>query len=304
MSDTFHYQSGTILGDVIDGLKADNARLRAELSAAHLGMAAVREMAARVMKAMRRDVIILCEATEDSVATYNEFERGRVYEAKGIRRALGDALQTQIKDFERALPPSAPDAPAVCMRCGDGFDPHTGMYTAEDGSKPYHGHCLPPTKPTPDASAGEWQRCNKCGEPIDPSHTSMFAKEGEIFRLYHMGCRPTPTAPSAPAPLTATLAGKIAGEAYQVIGALAFHAGLSDEPEVKKALDYFSKAEEITEDMEILPWGFPGHAVAGSARLPEEMPPAMEPLAMEFREGRLTLQGFWRALRQKLTGAP
>lgn len=46
-------------------------------------------------------------------------------------------------------------------------------------------------------------------------------------------------------------ASAVAGEAYQVIGALADAAGLFDHPEVQRALDYFSKAP----DGSLLPFG-------------------------------------------------
>lgn len=62
-----------------------------------------------------------------------------------------------------------------------------------------------------------------------------------------------PQAHSAVKPQTPDLAGKVAGEAYQIIGALASAAGLFDTPEVEAALDHFSG--DLTG--EILPWSAP-----------------------------------------------
>ena len=48
----------------------------------------------------------------------------------------------------------------------------------------------------------------------------------------------------------------IAAEAYQVIGALASSAGLFDDKEVQRALDYFSAvANGENPEEAILPWG-------------------------------------------------
>lgn len=46
----------------------------------------------------------------------------------------------------------------------------------------------------------------------------------------------------------------VAAEAYQVIGALATHAGLFEHPEVTRALDYFSNDKL---DGSLLPWAIP-----------------------------------------------
>ena len=51
------------------------------------------------------------------------------------------------------------------------------------------------------------------------------------------------------------LAGRVSGDAYQVIGALADAAGLFDHPEVIRALDYFGYEEWRKPGVEILPFG-------------------------------------------------
>ena len=49
---------------------------------------------------------------------------------------------------------------------------------------------------------------------------------------------------------------EIAAEAYQVIGAIACYAKIMDQPEVIRALNYFSKHADSNDiDEDILPWG-------------------------------------------------
>lgn len=55
--------------------------------------------------------------------------------------------------------------------------------------------------------------------------------------------------------MTRKTAEQIAAEAYQVIGTLAHVVGLFDDPEVARALDYFSRCGTEDEIPEILPWG-------------------------------------------------
>ena len=54
--------------------------------------------------------------------------------------------------------------------------------------------------------------------------------------------------------IEADKAEQIAAEAYQVIGQLADFAGIFDNPEVQRALDYFSSNGEY--DGSILPFGW------------------------------------------------
>ena len=49
---------------------------------------------------------------------------------------------------------------------------------------------------------------------------------------------------------------EIAAEAYQVIGTIACYANIMDQPEVIRALNYFSKHADSNDiDEDILPWG-------------------------------------------------
>jgi hypothetical protein len=61
---------------------------------------------------------------------------------------------------------------------------------------------------------------------------------------------------------------RVAAEAYQVIGALAFLTGTSDAPEVVRALDYFSGIAPCELDGSILPW-LGARDIKGVATKPE-----------------------------------
>lgn len=54
----------------------------------------------RALEWARRDAIILCEATEENVDQTNEFNRGRLYEAKHIRLAIAEAWRDEIQKLK------------------------------------------------------------------------------------------------------------------------------------------------------------------------------------------------------------
>jgi hypothetical protein len=83
-------------------------------------------------------------------------------------------------------------------------------------------------------------------------------------------------------------AGRVAAEAYQVIGALADRGGLFDDDETIRALDYFS-AE--TQDGSILPFGW------AADTLPRSSPPdAWRPIAEAKKDGSI----IWAVFRDDI----